>query len=81
MATAKKTVTLSAQVSTKDITVTDIVDAQKFVGAPDSARVSVTNVGPGYMQPIQPGQVTDGSTEAPAEVLPYSVTFSWTEDK
>lgn len=56
----------SAALSVSDITVDDILAAQAKVGAPNTARVNTSSGG--YSSP-------DGET-----VLPYSLTFTWTED-
>lgn len=71
MATESKTsVQRSATVSVKDTTVDDITAAAKKVGAPTSSRV--TTGGAQYTMPT-PGNEGE-------EVLPYSVTFTWTEE-
>jgi hypothetical protein len=72
LATAKKTpVTRSSTINVKDVTFEALTEAKTKVGAPDTARIQTggANYAPA------PG---DG-TEA-AEYLPYSITFTWTED-
>jgi hypothetical protein len=71
-----KSVGLSATVSIKDNTVAGISEAAKYVGAPDSATVSITNVGTPYTPPN-----ADGTPSEPVEDLRFSVTFAWSEDK
>lgn len=54
----------TATVGVNDTTLKDITDAQKSVGAPDTARVTTG----GYYHP-----------DPEVDALPLSLTFSWTE--
>jgi hypothetical protein len=62
----KPTVARSATIAVEDTTVENIVEAQKAVGAPDTARV---NTGGAFV----------GNDGTNVSDLPYSVTFSWVE--
>lgn len=74
MATAakKKTVSRTATVGLKEVTVKTLAEAQTLVGAPDGATLSTNNAG--YI----PATVVEG--EEAAEILPFNVSFTWSEE-